>query len=498
LKTYRELLPVLIRCRELGQNDLCSDFTRFLTKAIYKTELLPEDAHLMKIIILERIIKGEVLLLVDGLDEILDTKTRIMFCEELQRITYRYPQTPIIVTSRIVGYREMPFRLGKNFLHCTISELSNIQKDSFVERWVDITEQHKTHNERESVKVELKNDLRSTNRIEKLSSSPMLLTTLLLVKRKVGKLPSKRTKLYREAISVLLNFNPIYETIKEEEAIPQLEYLAWEMCNRGVQQLYEEEILDCLDRIRDEYTNIRSLRYRTSEVFLDLLESRSSILVKMGCIWQGDYKTSKSIWEFRHLTFQEYFAARALIDGRYPNRPKSQSLAEQITEILKSYQHESKYVGDNAFGHWHESLRMVIADCKDDDVDEILLSLINAAELETNIETKRAIAILSLECLAEDINAYEITYWRVFIHSIFILGQTNILNYSEITVFQLICQIDPLLTGKPPSFEFNEGCWHIYGIKNANEYLSSMELPLDLKVISKENEMKLFWSGSNK
>ena len=53
----------------------------------------------------------------------------------------------------------------------------------------------------------------------------MLLTTLALVKRKVGKLPSRRTKLYAEAVSVLLNWNPrYYKVIEEDEAIPQLEY----------------------------------------------------------------------------------------------------------------------------------------------------------------------------------------------------------------------------------------------------------------------------------
>jgi predicted NACHT family NTPase len=154
---------------------------------------------------------------------------------------------------------------------------------------------------------------------------------LALVKRKVGKLPNRRTKLYAEAVSVLLNWNPrIYRTIEEDEAIPQLEYLAYEMCRRGVQQLTEDAVLDLLDRLRTDYPNIRAVRRREPQEFLKHLEERSGILIRSGGIWQRDKIREQHVWEFRHLTFQEYLAAHALLDGRYPDRDKTRSLAEQV------------------------------------------------------------------------------------------------------------------------------------------------------------------------
>jgi len=86
---------------------LCRCFTDFLGQHLNKTELLPDDAGVMKAVILDRIAKGEALLLVDGLDEISSQRVRVTFCQELERTAARYPAAPIVVTSRIVGYRDM-------------------------------------------------------------------------------------------------------------------------------------------------------------------------------------------------------------------------------------------------------------------------------------------------------------------------------------------------------------------------------------------------------
>ncbi len=330
----RRWIPVFIRCRDLGEADLCRCFTDFLTQHLRKSELLPEDADVMRAVILDRIAEGEALLLVDSLDEITDPQVRMMFCQELERTAARYPAAPIVVTSRSVGYRDMPYRMGAGFEHGLIAELTREDKDHFARRWIEVTEQHQFSAEREKRARELIEALHSNDRIERLTGNPMLLTTLALVKRKVGKLPSRRTKLYTEAVSVLLNWNPrYYKVIEEDEAIPQLEYLAYEMCRRGVQWLTEDEVLDLLDKARVEYPNIRAIRRRELQAFLELLEARSSILIKSGGIWVANQSKERPVWEFRHLTFQEYLAARALLDGRYPDREKTKSLAEQVAPL---------------------------------------------------------------------------------------------------------------------------------------------------------------------
>ena len=240
-------VPFVCGCRDLGEADLCRSFTDFLSQHLRKTELLPHEADVMRAVILDSIAKGDALLLVDGLDEITNPQVRIMFCQELERTATRYPEAHIVATSRIVGYRDMPYRMGTGFEHGVIAEITREDKDLFARRWVDVTEQHQQPAEKEKRAQELLEALHSSDRIERLTGNPMLLTTLALVKRKVGKLPNRRTKLYAEAVSVLLNWNPRhYQTIEEDEAIPQLEYLAYEMCRQGVQHMTEDDVLDML------------------------------------------------------------------------------------------------------------------------------------------------------------------------------------------------------------------------------------------------------------
>ena len=62
-----------------------------------------------------------------------------MFCQELERTAARYPAASIVVTSRIVGYRDMPYRMGGAFEHGVIADLTREDKDRFATRWVEAT-----------------------------------------------------------------------------------------------------------------------------------------------------------------------------------------------------------------------------------------------------------------------------------------------------------------------------------------------------------------------
>ena len=408
----RKWLPILIRCRDLGEADLCRSFPEFLAQQLRNSELLPEDAAVMSTVILGAIAEGEALLLVDGLDEITHPNVRVLFCQELERTAVRYPKAHIVVTSRIVGYRDMPYRMGKAFEHAVIAELTQDDKALFAQRWVEVTEQHLIQSEKRKRTQELLDALSSSDRIRRLAGNPMLLTTLALVKRKVGKLPSRRTRLYEEAVAVLLNWNPCYyQAIDEEEAIPQLEYVAYEMCRRGIQRVSESELLALLDRVRGEYPHVRPIRRRDSEVFLKLLEARSSILIRSGGDWRKNRHEGSAVWEFRHLTFQEYLAARALIDGRYPDRDRTKSLAEQVAplagSIRKIRENQSGQIDFEVTESWLEALRLLVAACNDDDVDATLLAILTPLPAEDVQMTARARAVLAARCLADEPNVSE-------------------------------------------------------------------------------------------
>lgn len=68
--------------------------------------------------------------------------------------------------------------------------------------------------------------------------------------------------------------------------------------------------------------------------FIRRVESRSSILVLGG--YDIEDGTLYPVYEFRHLTFQEYLTARAIVDGYYPGHKDSDETLKVIKPYLRS------------------------------------------------------------------------------------------------------------------------------------------------------------------
>ncbi len=321
----QDRLPMVVRCRDLDESCKTGTIDDVLCETFRKAHMTADESAVLQAAVRERLAAGTAILLVDGLDEISSVSLRARFSRQVERLGIAFPNASIIVTSRIVGYREMGYRIGRGFEHATVSDFSKEEKDAFARRWSAVTEPPERV---EKAGEELIEAIHSSDRIERLTGNPMLLTTMALVKRKVGKLPNRRAELYWEGVLVLLNWrSEVDEPIDHREAVPQLEYVAYEMCRRGVQQLREDEIVSLLERMREEYPNVRPLKKHEPEEFLRLLERRTGILIEAG---EVRYKgRPMPVFEFRHLTFQEYLAALALVDGRFPGRDKSKSLVNK-------------------------------------------------------------------------------------------------------------------------------------------------------------------------
>jgi hypothetical protein len=275
-------IPIMVRCRDLDPGQTGQSILDLLGQTLHQAEL--DDAECSAVVeaLTRRLKDGTALLLIDGLDELTDPKARIRMCRSMERAVVAYPDAPVVVTSGIVGYREMGHRIGRRFEHLTVVDFTWEDKDDFAARWCAVTEPPQR---RDAATRELIADIHSADRIERLTGNPMLLTTMALVKRKVGKLPSRRADLYWEAVQVLLNWRrEIDEPLAQREALPQLEYLAYAMCDRGVQRLREDEILKLLEEFRTEYSQIHPAGDHSPEKFLRLLERRTGILVEAGRI----------------------------------------------------------------------------------------------------------------------------------------------------------------------------------------------------------------------
>lgn len=420
-----DLLPVIVRCRDLDREALDGTLADVLRHVLRKQEISPAECDALFAHLRRQLEAGTALLLLDGLDEITDPALRIRFSRQLEQIHIAYPRVPIIATSRIVGYREMGYRIGRGFEHVSIAELSREDKDDFARRWCAVVEPAER---RARLTEELIHDIHSTDRIERLTGNPMLLTTMALVKRKVGRLPNRRVDLYSNALGVLLNWRgKLDEALDEKEALPQLEYLAYAMCDRGVQQLREDEILDLLEQMRAEYPQIHPLKRHTPEEFLRLLERRTGILVEVGHARHHGRPTP--LFEFRHLTFQEYLAGLSLVAGHFPNRDRTRTLAQHLaplagrTDLVRDPRTGRKEIAVTE--NWREALRLCIASCNDDDVDSALEAILSPTEEEDAESIRRPRAVMAALCLADEPNVSEETARRVLQALVVQFGQVD-------------------------------------------------------------------------
>ena len=397
-------LPIVVRCRDLDEKCLSGSLDDILRHTLRKAELTEAEAGALHEALRERLNAGTGLLILDGLDEITNPGTRARFCQQLEQIHRAYPQAPIIATSRIVGYREMRYRLGREFEHVTLADLEREEKDDFARRWCALTERPER---RAAAEKELIHDIHSSDRIERLTGNPMLLTTMGLVKRKVGKLPSRRADLYWEAVQVLLNWrSEVDEPLDAHEAVPQLAYLAYALCDRGVQQLRRDEALELLAQMRREYPNLHLIHRQHPEAFLRQAEARTGILLEAG--HTQHLGMTAPVYEFRHLTFQEYLAARALVDGYFPGRDPKLRLAEYVTPLAgRTAETAFTEMGKKEVAvveSWREALRLCTDICHNDDVDSVLHAILTPLEGEPEA-TARARAIMAMLCLVDEPNA---------------------------------------------------------------------------------------------
>jgi len=397
-----DLLPVVISCRDLDPASAAGPLEEILRHTLRTAELSKEEIGSLLVQLWERLQSGRVLLLFDGLDALTDLQVRVRFCRQLEKIAMAYEQTPIVVTSRPAGYREMGFRLN-GFEHAELAELSRKDKDLFAHLWFTLTEPRLDRRELE--RKELIREIHGTNRIERLTGNPMLLTAMALVKHKVGKLPQRRADLYGEAVHLLLNWRPgVGEPIEPREALPQLEYLAYAMCDQGLQQITESEALALLESLRHERPQA-GLEAHSPIELLRLLEGHTGILRRVG--ERRDLGMTVPVFEFPHPTFQEYLAARALVDGCFPGGSPEQSLAERVgplagrTVLLPS--------GEVAVSeHWRETLRLCAA-CCGEAIEEVLLAILRPLPGEDAGTTARSRVILASLCLADEPDVSEET-----------------------------------------------------------------------------------------
>ena len=335
---HLDCLPIVLRCRHLGQ--LASGTILDAINAIaVRAEMPATSIAAFSEMVQRRLRDGSILLLVDGLDEIQSTSSRMAFAVQLRTFLAVYPMIRTVVTSRETGFRVVAGALAETCQCYRMADFSSDDVRALTLAWHEEVVGRNAEVRRAA--EDLSDDILQNDRLRRLAVNPLLLMTLLLVNRWIGQLPRRRTMLYGKAIDVLLMTWNVegHESIDVEEAIPQLAYLALMMMRSGEQRISNRELRSTLTAARHAMPDILGFTKFSVGEFTSRIEDRSSILALAGHDLANG--ALEPFYEFKHLTFQEYLAALALSQRYVPTDEQGADLGELA----------AGYIGDST---WRE------------------------------------------------------------------------------------------------------------------------------------------------
>lgn len=320
--------PIFLRCRELGDKVTLS-ITDIINGIPARAEI-HSCADDFSILVSRSLQNGNALLLIDGLDEIAEDKNRIAFVNQLRTFIATYPTINIIVTSREAGFRVVAGSLATYCENYTVSNLIANEIEELCLKWHKAIVDDSETTIREANK--LSELILKDNRIKVLAENPLLLTTLLFVKRWAGYLPTKRSVLYQEMIKLLLVTWNVegHEILDIEEAEPQLAFVAYWMTKNGQQTITAEELNSRLIDARKQMPEILGYTNVNPTEFIKRVESRSSLLIMAGHK-RLDSGNITAVYEFLHLSFQEYLTAKAIVKRFIP----ISDIENKVLDIIK-------------------------------------------------------------------------------------------------------------------------------------------------------------------
>ena len=263
-----------------------------------------------------RLKQGKVLILLDGLDEVKEVSLRGTVVDRVQQFLCQHigKGNRVIMTSRIIGYREVRPPEIEGLRECTLLDFDDQEIIDFIRRWTAIVERQAypdgqvSRYEASREASELIDAVQKNKDIRKLAANPLLLTMLVIRKRQGISLPRHRVVLYEQYIVSLLHdwlqarslHDNAHDFPDDRKMRKVLEPLAWwpQESEPGKGLVKEQDLLAWLRIFFKDQTDPE----QAARQFIRDVREHSGLLIDRGGQRFG----------FMHLTFMEYLAAVTL------------------------------------------------------------------------------------------------------------------------------------------------------------------------------------------
>ncbi|QSJ18953.1 NACHT domain-containing NTPase [Nostoc sp. UHCC 0702] len=301
-------VPIFITLRNFAQESkITNEFSllnyicqEFLTSGIF-------DASVIETLLNA----GRVLLLLDGMDEVLNQQSNAVL-SEIRRFSDKYHRNQLVATCRTAAQR---LRL-RGFSDVEIAPFTSEQIRAFAQKWfVAFTKTNTEDGQTQSVEFIQKLDLDENWQFRQLVVTPLFLHLACWVFHGQEKFPTKRTDFYKQGLDLLLGKWDEAKGVERDEVyrgflLPQklkfLSQIAAATFEQG-QYFFEQRIVE--QYIGDYIQNLTNVPMDADELQIESEAALKAIEAQHGLLAER----ARGIFSFSYLAFQEYFTARKIV-----------------------------------------------------------------------------------------------------------------------------------------------------------------------------------------
>lgn len=389
-----DLMPVLLPCghlnitRDIQDYPAFEDWVRVMSAPIWG-EPGEEDWTAFRKLLCRKADSGQLLIMVDGFDEIFDPALQLHFSAALARFMRQFPMAHLVMTSREATFEQERTpaieQIGgiRHMVYNRILPLSRERIATFCRQWYEVVFPHDEENARrvEKIIAQLQDD--RFRYIREMASVPLHLSNILAITRWHGAIPNNKHQLFDQYLTVELNWHGD-RRYNAADVKMQFAYVAFHMMKNNMVQITRNQLKDVLEQCSQDLEGMFvGSSHHDIDTLIDDLEVRT-------CILQRNFvEDGEPVYRFTHLQIQEYLAATAIVFGYVD--PETMMIPP--VELLVRHGNDTR---------WREVIIMALLQ-----EDRLVVPTVQQLIAMYRESNERAVFSLLLEILSDGVNLAE-------------------------------------------------------------------------------------------
>lgn len=281
-------------------------------------QVLDNDEALALQFLVQMLSVGNAIVLFDGLDEILDVARRRQMVVQLEQFARTYAACPVLVTSRVIGYRDAP--LADDYDTFILSRFNRDEVYKFATNLITVVRGIK---KKEASKLADEFAEQTENIASDLRENPLMLGLMVYLFLEQGAVPDNRPEIYKQCSQLMFvkwdkNRGIRYELPPRFQLMDVFGYTATRIfgdpdAEDGVSR---DWLARQMEAFFETWYGDRPRAVEAASTLVDFITGRAWVMCDIG---PDKYK-------FTHRTFLEYFVAKRI-------ESESESVAALVTSL---------------------------------------------------------------------------------------------------------------------------------------------------------------------